>query len=220
MKILFVHGMGATRFDCFPTFMRLKKLGYDTATFSYFSSFQNLDSIKNRLTNRVVEIASHGDYAVIGHSLGGILLRDILQNLPSGVREPRHLFLVGSPMIATQANKSLSRFVFYKFLSGQCGQLVASQELMEAIGLPSVPTTCVVGTKGFRGRYSPLGDRPNDSIVLESELCTGLFSDVVRIAARHPFLPASPDLWPIIHDRLNSKNHAGSHLCPTQRGDL
>lgn len=196
--------MGATPFDCAPTFLRLRRLGYRTSTFSYFSSFQSLDSIKMRLLNRFAETASEGEYAVIGHSLGGILVRDILMKLPAEIAQPKHLFLLGSPMIATQMNRRLSKFAVYRLLFGQCGQLVASEERMKAIGTPPIPTTCVVGTKGFSTRRMPLEKRPNDGIVLESELCTELFSDVVRIAVRHPFLPATQELSCIIHQRLST----------------
>lgn len=204
MKILFVHGMGATSFDCFPTLARLRRLGYKTATFCYFSSFQDLDSIKIRLMRRLSDTAAQGEYAVIGHSLGGVLVRDILTKLPAEIAQPKHVFLLGSPMVATQINQRLSRFWIYRLLFGQCGQLVSSDERMQAIGTPSIPTTCVVGTKGFNGHRSPFGQRPNDSIVLESELCTELFSDVVRFAVRHPFLPATPELSRIIHQRLST----------------
>ena len=197
--------MGATPFDCFPTFLRLRRLGYKTATFSYFSSFQNLDSIKKRLLNRFAETAAEGEYAVIGHSLGGILVRDILMKLPPEIEQPKHLFLLGSPMVATQVNKRFSRYGVYKLFFGQCGQLVASDERMQAIGIPAIPTTCVVGTKGFSSRRSPFGKQANDGIVLESELCTELFSDVVRVAVRHPFLPATQELSRIVHHRLSTK---------------
>jgi hypothetical protein len=202
MRILFVHGLGATPFDWFPTFLRLKRLGYKTSTFSYFASFQKLDAIKQRLRNQLVDMASQGDYAVIGHSLGGVLLREVLQSMPSGAPPPKRLFLLGSPVNATQVNRYLNRFALYRIMFGQCGQLVASQQCMDAIGIPGVPTTCVVGINGSRSRYFPLGAQANDGLVLESELRTDLFSDVVRIAATHPFLPASRHVWPIIHHRL------------------
>ena len=197
MRILFVHGMGATPFDCLPTFLRLKRLGYKTDTFAYFSSFQSLETIKTRLMKRVTAIASDGQYALVGHSLGGILLRDVLMRLPAGTIPPRHLFLLGSPIVATEINKRLCEYGAYKFLFRECGQLVASDERMNGIHIPSIPTTCVVGTSGLDSR-----GQPNDSIVLESELCTERFSDVVRIATRHPFLPATRELSNVIHQRL------------------
>lgn len=202
MKILFVHGLGATPLDALPTLLRLKKLGYQTSTFSYFSSVQTLDAIRTRLQRRLADLADDGEYALIGHSLGGVLLRDALSSLPHAIRRPGHLFLVGSPVLATRINGYFNRYAVYKWLSGQSGQLVASKEQMQAIAMPSLPVTCVVGSKGYTGPRSPFGNEPNDSMVLESELCPQLFSDVVHIAARHPMLPSHHDLARIVHQRL------------------
>ena len=203
MKILFVHGMGATPWDAFPTLRRLKKSGYATATFAYFASVETLASIQARLVARLAELARDGDYALIGHSLGGVLLRDALSSLPAGTRQPRHLFLVGSPMVATRYNIYLNRFRLYKLLFGECGQLVASPQRMAAIGMPDVPLTCVAGTLGFPGRRQPFGGEANDSIVQETELRPELFTDVVRLPARHPLLPAHRQLAPIVCQRLS-----------------
>lgn len=199
MNLLFVHGMGATPFDWLPTAWRLKKHGYRTATFSYFASCQSLAGIRQRLARRLAVMASEGEYALIGHSLGGVLLRDALCSLPADVRPPRHLFLVGSPMTATQTNRDLSRFKLYQLLFGECGQLVASNEQMQAVGVPGLPITCVAGTKGNASRFN---GQANDGIVLESELCPGLFADVVHIEASHPLLPAHRQLPQLIHQRL------------------
>lgn len=204
MKILFVHGLGATPLDALPTLLRLKKLGYQTTTFSYFSSLQSLETIRTRLQQRLSELARGGHYALIGHSLGGVLLRDALSSLPVDVRRPGHFFLVGSPILATRTNAYFNRYAIYKWFSGQSGQLVASPEQMQAIGMPSVPLTCVVGSRGLTGRRSPFGKHANDSVVLESELCPHLFSDVVHVAARHPMLPSHPDLAHIVHQRLDA----------------
>jgi hypothetical protein len=206
VKILFVHGLGATRFDFLMTARHLKKMGHDVRYFSYFASLHSLEQIRLRLQEDLTAMAAAGDYAVVGHSLGGVLLRDALLKMPVGVLQPKHLFLVGSPMAATKMNTFLSRFWIYQLLAGQCGQLVASEPAMAIIGVPDVATTCIVGSKGWYGKYSPFGDQPNDGIVLEAELQTEKYTDVVRIHARHPVLPMSSRLWPVIHGRLRQEN--------------
>lgn len=204
MIILFVHGMGSTRFDFLPNALRLKRLGYEIRYFSYFASLQSLEKIKDHLRDTISAVASSGEYALVGHSLGGVLLRDTLLHMPSGIRQPKHLFLLGSPIIATKLNKYLNRFAIYNVLFGQCGQLVASDEHMSAIGIPDVIITCIAGTKGFRGNYSPFGAHSNDGLVLDVELRIEMFADVVRIHASHPILPACKDLSSVIHNRLKS----------------
>jgi len=205
MNILFVHGLGASRYDFLLTARRLRKKAHVPSAFAYYAARQPLQLIRLRLLERLRQLALAGDYAVIGHSLGGVLLRDVLQRLPTDVRPPRQLFLLGSPIKATRANQFFNRYGWYKLLAGECGQLVASESAMAAIGLPDVPTTCIVGTRSWQGRWSPWGQQANDGIVLEAELCLDRFRHVVALPAYHPLLPANAGLCDIICERLTLK---------------
>lgn len=165
----------------------------------------SLAVIRQNLKAKLLELAASGDYAVIGHSLGGVLLRAVLIELAGelpGFRSPSHLFLLGSPISSTVMNHYLSRYRLYKYLSGECGQLVASEAAMAAIGLPRLSTTCVAGTRGIHGRWSPFGNEPNDTVVLLSELHTEKFTDVVYLDCWHPSIPANAAVSRIIQDRL------------------
>jgi hypothetical protein len=48
-------------------------------------------------------------------------------------------------------------------------QLLADPQFMESIPVPSVPTKIYAGTAGPRGRRSPFGDEPNDSVLMVRE---------------------------------------------------
>jgi len=50
--------------------------------------FQNFAQISNRLSSQIVRLADDGEYILIGHSLGGLLLRSALAALPMGTRAP------------------------------------------------------------------------------------------------------------------------------------
>ncbi|HEY9102508.1 hypothetical protein [Chitinimonas sp.] len=202
MQLLFVHGLGASRLDGIPLLLHMRRRGIKAQTFSYLASMQKLAVITQRLQERIRALAEQGDYALVGHSLGGVLLRLALQDLPADVRPPRHLFLVGSPVRATQLSQSFKHWRLFHLLSGECGQLVASPARMDTIAMPTVPTTCIVGSMGFTGRLSPFGEQPNDSIVLESELGLERFDDVARVAVRHPYMPASRLVHQVLFDRL------------------
>lgn len=202
MQILFVHGLGASSLDGIPLLWRMRKRGVQAETFSYYASMQKLDLIKQRLQERIRLLAARGDYVLIGHSLGGVLLRVALQDLPADIRAPQRLFLVGSPVRATSINQSFKHWRLYRLFSGECGAVVANPERMDAIPMPSVPTTCIVGSKGLTGRFSPFGNQPNDCMVLESELGLEYCDDVVRVAVRHPYMPASALVHRVVLDRL------------------
>jgi hypothetical protein len=48
-------------------------------------------------------------------------------------------------------------------------QLLADQHFMESIPPLDVPTKIYAGTAGPRGRYSPFGTEPNDSVLTLQE---------------------------------------------------
>ena len=48
-------------------------------------------------------------------------------------------------------------------------QLLADQQFMESLPRTGVPTKIYAGTAGPRGRYSPFGEEPNDSVLTVSE---------------------------------------------------
>ena len=48
-------------------------------------------------------------------------------------------------------------------------QLLADQHFMESLPALDVPAKIYAGTAGPRGRYSPFGDEPNDSVLAVKE---------------------------------------------------
>lgn len=49
-------------------------------------------------------------------------------------------------------------------------QLLADQQFMSSIPPTGVPTKIYAGTAGPRGRRSPFGDEPNDSVLMVKEM--------------------------------------------------
>jgi hypothetical protein len=205
MHILFVHGMGRTPISGMPILFRLRANGYAVSVFGYSTAFNDFDAIRNRLLVRIIQMASQGDYVLVGHSLGGILLRSALRALPHGTNPPKHLFLLGSPVRpAILAKKLRKRFIF-RAITGDCGQLLASSPRMKAIGPVNVQTTSILGTRGFYGEHSPFGFELNDGVVSESELQADWITDVVHVSVIHPFIPASSRVADIILDRMAAR---------------
>ena len=191
MHILFVHGMGRTPMSGAPLLFYLRKKGYSTTSFAYFAALESFVPIRDRLCRKIEQIAAQGDYVLIGHSLGGVLLRGALSNLPEHSRMPTHVFLLGSPIsVSRMANKLGERFLF-RMLTGDCGQLLSSIERMAKIAGLSAPNTSIVGIKGINGKYSPFLDELNDGIVAVSETSADWIGQEIRVAVIHTFLPSS-----------------------------
>jgi pimeloyl-ACP methyl ester carboxylesterase len=195
--------MARTTLSGWRMLRHLRQAGLATETFGYAVSRQSVADIQALLTARVGLLAGRGDYILIGHSLGGVLLRAAVANLPAGTRRPRHLFLLGSPVGPSRFARWLRNNPVFRALTRDAGDLLGSPERMARIGPASGPTTAIVGTWGFPRALSPFGDEVNDCIVALSEVSADWLPDQVLIRVSHTVLPASRRVARIVLQRLD-----------------
>ena len=198
MIVLFVHGMGRTPLSGWRLLHRLRRAGLKTTTFGYSVAFQNFDAIVARLRTRIALLAATDDYIVIGHSLGGVLLRAALNSLPPDTMLPRHVYLLGSPIQASRIATRLQNNKLFRIFTGDCGQLLGSKDRMNAIGPPAVPVTGIVGTSGISNRFGIFGDEVNDGLVSVSEVSAPWLTHCVQVPVFHTLLPSSARVANII----------------------
>lgn len=202
MKALFVHGMGRSPLSGWPMLRQLKKAGFEVGGFAYLTSVESFASIAKRLAERIADIAAQGEYLLIGHSLGGVLIRAAAEMLPATVRGPAHVFLLGSPLHASRLAQRFGRNPVFRRLTGDCGALLGSERRMSRLGRPGSPTTGIVGVKGLTWKQGPFGDELNDGVVALSEVSAEWLVDQVQLPVVHTLLPASQHVAGIILERM------------------
>jgi pimeloyl-ACP methyl ester carboxylesterase len=202
MQVLFVHGMGRTPASGWRMLRRLRHAGLLTHSFGHCVSRESFAAIVARLSVRLTRLAAGGDYVLIGHSLGGVLLRQAMQALPLTVRRPERLFLLGSPVQVSSLAVRMGRVGLYRLLTGDCGRMLGSPERMAAIGAPAVPVTAVVGVKGLPLLTGLLPEQPNDGVVTVPETRAPWLTDVVQVPVTHTFLPSDARVTRVILQRL------------------
>jgi pimeloyl-ACP methyl ester carboxylesterase len=209
VQALFVHGMGRSTLSGWRLLARLRARGITPHAFGYAATFQDFASIRTRLAARIGTLSADGDYVLIGHSLGGVLLRAAVASLPPGTPQPRRIFLLGSPIKPARLAQKLQRNWIYRVLAGDCGQLLASQTRMAQIEPGSTPTTVILGITGWTGRLSPFQDEMNDGIVSVSEAGAEWIAEEIRIPAIHTYLPSNSLVSRIILERITTPYDAG-----------
>ncbi|MCL2308762.1 MAG: alpha/beta hydrolase [Proteobacteria bacterium] len=164
LSAILLHGLGRTPLSMARLAWQLRAASIDARCFGYSAIFERFAPCRARLQARIEALAS--PYVLIGHSLGTVLIRSVLPELAT---PPLAYFFLTPPTVACQLAKRFAPFRPYRWLTGEMGQLLADTAFMAALPIPSMPVTVYVGTRGWRGRFSPFADEPNDGILSVTE---------------------------------------------------
>ncbi|MFN3545004.1 MAG: esterase/lipase family protein [Thiobacillus sp.] len=185
MHVVLIHGMGRTPVSMLRLRRRLKRAGHVPHLFAYSPTFETLDGATARLA-RLIERRIGGDrYALVGHSLGAVLIRATLRRLKT---PPAACFFLAPPMVACRAARYFSRFWLYRLLTGEMGCLLADEAFMRGLPIPPGVLRLYVGTRGPRAAWLPFGLEENDAILSVSEATGDCASAVVKVHALHTFI--------------------------------
>ena len=202
MQALFIHGMGRSPLSGWPLVRRLRAKGVHSSSFAYIAAVQDFAQISTRLAARIEALAHRDDYVLIGHSLGGVLLRSAMAALSPGTRPPSRVFLLGSPVQPSRLAVFFQRNPLYRLITDDCGQLLASEDRMNGIPALSVPTTAILGEHPISLTARLFVGEANDGIVSESETRADWIGEKISVPVMHSFLAGNPRVAELILARV------------------
>ncbi|MFO0801277.1 MAG: alpha/beta fold hydrolase [Gemmataceae bacterium] len=191
MLVLLVHGLGRTPLSMFGLAAALRRAGHRTRFFGYSPTLETVPRIAARLARLLRQL--RGPVGLVGHSLGGLLLRRALADGPAP--NVRRLVLLGSPNPPARAAVLASRVAPFRWLTRDCGRFLRSSE---AVPVPAVPYTLVAGTAGATRRWSLFGGEPNDGLVSVAETRIVPADEPVLVPALHTFLMDHPAVRSVV----------------------
>lgn len=207
-KVLLVHGLWRTPICMLSLGRRLKREGFAARQFAYVSVAESYERIVLRLTGQLARLASEGPYAVIGYSLGGVLLRAALDRLDCPL--PLHFVMIGTPNQPPLLARRLGTFSAFHLAMGESGSKLSQEAFYRDLPLPRVPYTIIAGVRGPVGRLSPFGDDANDGIVALREARISDEDSIVTVPASHAFLPSAGVVQATVVDVLAAAVAASS----------
>jgi pimeloyl-ACP methyl ester carboxylesterase len=183
VNVVLLHGMGRTPLSMLRLRRRLRRAGHHAVLFGYSPTFETLEHATARLVRRV-QALGEAPYALVGHSLGSVIIRNALARLPA---PPVACAFLAPPMVECRAARFFSRFWLYRILTGEMGQLLADADFMQRLPLPLVPTRVYAGTAGPCRTWLPFEMEANDGILSVAE-AKGSFSDAIEVPSLHTFI--------------------------------
>lgn len=209
MDVILIHGMGRTPISMLRLRRHLRRAGHNPMLFGYSPTFETLQGATGRLVRRIGRRVDNAPYALVGHSLGSVIIRSALGQLEN--RMPAACFFLSPPMVACRAAKTFSRFWLYRVLTGEMGQLLANDAFMQRLPMPPAFTRIYVGTGGPRKRWLPFGMEANDLILSVAEATGGFKALAVEVPALHTFIMHSPQ----VHDDIIRSLETIEQTCPS-----
>lgn len=185
MDLVLIHGMGRTPLSMLRLRHRLRRQGHRAHLFAYVSAFESMSGVTQRLVARIQRDIGNRPYALVGHSLGCVLIRNALPQLSA--HPPRQSFFMAPPMRVCRVAKFFAPNFLYRLITREMGQLLTQEAFMAQLPLPD-NLTIYAGTAGPRGAWYPFAGEVNDSILTLSEASAGPPARMVLVPVLHTFI--------------------------------
>ena len=216
MRVLLVHGLGRTALSMRPLARVLRREGHEPTYFGYVAGLEqtertlngiklmmsiipaeptyfgyvafaeSYDQIVQRLRIRIGELAVQGPYAIVGHSLGGVLVRAALGG--TSISAPCRVIMLGTPNQRSRMAEWALRFAPWRWFVGNAGRKLADPAFYRTLPQLRAPCTVVAGTRGPRADWLPLGARVNDGLVAVDETALHPDDPIIAVPAGHSFM--------------------------------
>jgi pimeloyl-ACP methyl ester carboxylesterase len=188
--VVLVHGLWMRGWVMKWMGMRLKGCGFNIRYFSYPSMSGSLSYNASILAHFAENIAAPRIH-FIGHSLGGLLILQMLHEFPQN--RVGRIILAGSPYnacrVATKlARRSLGRYILGRSMLQWLGQRLPSSNPAYDIGV-------IAGCKGIGGgRLISRLASPNDGVVAVEETRIAFARDQIVLDVNHSGMLLSAEL--------------------------
>lgn len=192
--VLILHGMGRTRFSMRKVARFLEEKGYKAINLSYPSTSEPIPVIADTYVRQAIEscVKQGADKVhVVTHSLGGIVIRQYLQNnsLPEGSR----IVMLGPPNKGSEVADVLMNSFIYKWLMGDAGQSLGTDDdsYVNMLGPVEEDIGIIAGTRTVDPVSSLLIPGPDDGKVSVDNTMLDEMADFICIPKSHPFMASS-----------------------------
>ena len=166
-SVVLIHGLWFSGYILFVLARRLRRQGFAVYTFSYPSVRADLRVNAARFA-RFLDTLDADIVHLVGHSLGGILIRALFHHYPQ--HKPGRIVTLGTPHGGSRVARHLSRQAFWRGAMGKgVAQLLAGAPQYWKPPPREIGVIC--GTRSFGlGRLLYRGlPRPNDGLLTVKE---------------------------------------------------
>lgn len=188
--VVLLHGLGRTSYSMRHIEKALTMQGYQVINQGYPSRSKDIEALVVVVDKAVKQCqALHAEQIhFVGHSLGGILVRQYFQNhqLP----EARRLVMLGSPNHGSEVSTRFKNQWWYRLSTGKAGQQLGIEADSVPNQLKVIPLEIgvIAGTKSVDPWFGSTIPKPHDGKVSVASTKLDEMADFIEVPYSHTFM--------------------------------
>jgi triacylglycerol lipase len=193
--VILLHGLGRLRQSMRGLERYLISLGYITINLAYPSTKLTIEAIAETHLARAVESCAAqraGKIHFVGHSLGGIIVRQYLQrhSMPPGSR----LVMLSPPNQGSELVDLLMQIPLYRWITGPAGQEIGRgpESVVTHLKPVGIDVGVIAGNLSINLVFSAFLDGPDDGVVSVKSTTLPEMRDFLIVPNTHTFIMRHP----------------------------
>ncbi len=190
--VVLLHGIGRGSSVMKKLSSHLLLHGFCPHNIDYPSRTARVEILAQNIYQQIQPLLENSETKVhfVGHSLGGIIIRYILQHFE--VPNRGRIVMLAPPNQGSEVAEFLKKYSFYRNAFGPAGQQLGTKDnqLLQSLNPPDYEVGIIAGDRSVDFLFSWfLLSSPNDGkVTVESTKLEGM-TDHIVLHAPHPFVP-------------------------------
>ncbi len=193
--VIVLHGLGLNRLWMWPLAVFLRRRGFEVINVGYPSTRRPIDDL---VREHILPIAREKSAQAerlhfVGHSLGGILIRRLVQN--HGFQISGRAVFLGTPSHGSEVADFLKNLFLFRLIFGPAGQQLGTKNnsLLESLPPPAFDLGVIAGNHHWL--HFPVGlfmPKPNDGLVTVASTKVDRMKDHITLGTDHSLMVMDP----------------------------
>jgi len=191
--VMLVHGLGRSSGAFTVLEDSLRREGYATANVNYPSTRLGIAAHADNLERVIESLDGVETLSFVTHSLGGLVVRDLLARDSSWRARiaVSRLVMIAPPNRGSQVADRLKELPAYRWLTGESGQGLTT-EAAARLPVPEIEYGIIAGGRGNANGFNPLLPGDNDGLVTVEETSLDGAQDFMLVGTTHGLIDDHP----------------------------